>query len=196
MATPPAISPHGVPGLTSSPCPIYHGRIDYEKIQGCDPNDASCDQPARRANVDLPQRVETLLNQYYEENEDTETLFPILRKYKGEGEGEVDAFIFDIPADWHCSLKTFEKGILRFLRMLEEKTQTRIIGGFINIVEIYGVEDGKKTKFMIRRKPETDKVHLVKSTIDSSKYFAMVKYLKNSTPENLAFYESLIKSSS
>jgi hypothetical protein len=151
--------------MSSSPCPIYHGRIDFERV-----------------GESAPHQVESLLDQYYEENPDI-PFAPILRKYEGE-----DAFIFDIPADWHTSLKTFEKQILRWLQKVEELTETKVIGGFINVFDIYGVEEGKKTKFLIRR---ADKIQIVKSIVDPSKYFAMVKYLKNSTPENLAFYESL-----
>lgn len=155
--------------MSSSPCPIYHGRIDYERV-----------------GENVPHQVESLLDKYYEENPDL-PFMPILRNYP---DPDQDAFIFDIPSDWYTPLKTFEKHIMRWLQKVEELTNTKVIGGFVNIFDIYGVEDGKKTKFMIRRQ-EDDKIHIVKSIIDTTKYFAMVRHLKNSTPENLTFYEGL-----
>jgi hypothetical protein len=168
-------------------------------------------------------KIEEYMNHYFE-NESEYCNHPIIRPFHNEdpmllraahsigmetNEVENHCLFFSIPFDNNCKLKTFEKDILKIMNLIEDfgKCKIKESSSYINVFEVFRVEDPVQYKYMFKRKdvslsdqsaPKGTKIEqklvLMKQIYQRDIYVKMKSYLKKSTKENLQFYETLFQS--
>ncbi len=137
-------------------------------------------------------KIESLLASYFEENNCELCKHPYIRPYINENKEEKNKLFFSIPFDNYCSIQLFEKECIKLLYLIEKLGDFKIISGYINVVQIFNIEDPIQYKYIIKVK-ENEKLALTKVVYDRSIYNKMKNYLKNSNKENLDFFNSLQK---
>lgn len=147
---------------------IYQGKINIE------------------TNDTIYLQIEEKINTYFE-NEIEYCGFPIIRPYKNE----LQCIYFSIPFDNTCRLETFEKDIIKVMYLIEKFGNCKMKESYINVFEVFHVEDPVQYKYTIKRKEE--KLVLMKQVYKRDLYIKMKNYLKKSTKENLQFYEILFQ---
>ncbi len=110
---------------------------------------------------------------------------PIIRVDKSDN----SMLTFSIPFDNYCSLEIFDKEINKLLNLIENIGKLSIENGYINVFEIFGVEDPVQYKYVIKRKD--NKISITKIKYCRKIYTKMKNYLKKSSKENLDFFNSL-----
>ncbi len=130
--------------------------------------------------------IEEKMNHYFEEHKEL-CAYPILRVY----DYMPNIIFLSIPFDNYCKMAIFEKESLKLFALIEELGNCKIVSGYINLFEVFHVEDPIQCKYLLKRKDE--KVILTKQTYKRDIYNKMKNYLRKSTPENSAFLDSLLK---
>lgn len=137
-------------------------------------------------------KIESLLSSYFEENNIELCAHPYIRPYKNNSMDEKNKLFFSIPFDNYCSIQLFEKECIKLLHLIEKLGDFKITCGYINVVQIFNIEDPIQYKYIIKVK-ENEKLALSKIVYDRSIYNKMKHYLKNSNQENLDFFNSFQK---
>lgn len=136
--------------------------------------------------------IESLLASYFENNDIELCRHPYIRPYINENQEEKNKLFFSIPFDNYCSIQLFEKECIKLLHLIEKLGDFKIINGYINAVQIFNIEEPVQYKYIIKVK-ENEKLVLSKIVYNRSIYNKMKYYLKNSSKENIDFFNSLQK---
>ncbi len=133
-------------------------------------------------------KIEEYINHYFE-NEIEYCNHPIIRPFQDENY----CLFFSIPFDNNCKLKTFEKDVVKVMNLIEDFGNCKIKESisYINVFEVFRVEDPIQYKYMFKRREE--KLVLMKQIYQRDFYIKMKNYLKKSTKENIQFYETLFQ---
>ncbi len=131
-------------------------------------------------------QIESLLTNYFEENDYELCKHPYIRPYKNEN----NKLFFSIPFDNYCSIQQFEKECIKLLNLIEKLGDFKIKDGYINVVQIFNIEEPIQYKYVIKVK-DNEKLILSKVVYDRNIYNKMKNYIKNSNKENLDFFNSL-----
>lgn len=135
-------------------------------------------------------QIESLLSTYFENNDCELCKHPYIRPYKNGNMEEKNKLFFSIPFDNHCSIQQFEKECIKLLHLIEKLGDFKIESGYINVVQIFEIEEPIQYKYIIKIK-ENEKLALSKLIYDRNIYNKMKNFLKNSTVENLNFFNLL-----
>ncbi len=135
--------------------------------------------------------IESLLATHFEEHNIELCAHPYIRPYNKNGIIEKNKLFFSIPFDNYCSIELFEKECIKLLHLIEKLGEFKIINGYINAVQIFGIEEPIQYKYIIKIKEASNKIVLSKIVYDRNIYNKMKSYLKSSSKENADFFHSL-----
>ncbi len=135
--------------------------------------------------------IESLLATHFEKNEFELCKHPYIRVYTHNNVIEKNKLFFSIPYDNHCSIELFEKECIKLLNLIEKLGEFKILNGYINAIQIFGIEDPIQYKYIIKIKEASEKLVLSKIVYERNIYNKMKSYLKNSNKENADFFSSL-----
>lgn len=135
--------------------------------------------------------IERLVASYFEKNDCELCKHPYIRPYIQHNVIEKNKLFFSIPFDNYCSIELFEKECIKLLHLIEKLGEFKIINGYINALQIFGIEDPIQYKYIIKIKEASDKLALSKIIYERNIYNKMKSYLKNSSKENADFLNSL-----
>ncbi len=148
---------------------IYHGILNIQSIH------------------EKYKNIEKILEKYFEDNEFDLCKHPYIRPYYNEK----NKLFFSIPYDNHCSIELFEKECIKLLHLIQKLGEFKIQNGYINAIQIFGIEDPIQYKYIIKIKENSEKLVLSKIVYNRIIYHKMKNYLKNSSNENFEFLHSL-----